>query len=165
MGPCPSVVCCLSPFWGDPCFGIPLMQILTRFALKTCPRRRPPTGPTFGTRDSQISKGFSYQKVFKNVFCRHLSPSYTYGDFQTTGAVVESKKNHHTPVGIFKLPVLSWAPKNVITHRWGFSNYRCCADGDKWGQTCHLGHVWRANSSGIWIIWNQKVTVWSKRRK
>ena len=159
-------VCLLSsPFWGDPCFGIPLMQILTRFALKTCPRRRPPTGPTFGTRDSQISKGSSYQKVFKNVFCRHLSPSYTYGDFQTTGGVVESKKSHHTPVGIFKLPVLSWAPKNVLTHLWGFSNYRCCADGDKWRQTCRLGHVWRANSSGIWIIWNQKVTVWSKRRK
>ena len=156
---CLSSVRVSSTFWGDPCFGIPLMQILTRFALKTCPRRRPPTGPTFGTRDSQISKGSSYQKVFKNVFCRHLSPSYTYGDFQTTGGVVESKKNHHTPVGIFKLPVLSWAPKNVLTHLWGFSNYRCCADGDKWRQTRRFGDVWRVNRNSIWIIWIQKVNI------
>ena len=58
------VVCCLSPFLGPPDFGTPLVQIPRQFAAKTCRHHRPLGGPTFGTRDSQISKGSRNQKVF-----------------------------------------------------------------------------------------------------
>ena len=70
-------------------------------------------------------------------------PSYTYGDFQTTDAVVGVKKTYHTPMVIFKLPLLyrglQKASKRTFEYIW-----------DTFGSE---------NSGGIWIIGDQKVNT------
>ena len=138
MRPCPLlsvvVVCCLSPF-GGPLFWDPFEQILTRFAA----RRRPPTGPTFGTRH-RYQRVLAIKRCSKLCFvaiCRHRT--HNYGDFQTTGTVVESKK--------------------TIIHLWGFSNYRCCRGLQKmsshtYGDFQTTGAVLMATNGDKHAVWD-----------
>jgi hypothetical protein len=101
--------------------------------------------------------------VFKIVFCRHLSPSYTYGDFQTTGAVVESKKSPHTPMVIFKLPVLSWGSKKTYHTPMVIFKLPLLYRGLQKASKRTFEHIWDTygseNSGGIWIIGDQKVNT------
>ena len=135
MGPCPSVVT-----------GTRLVQILTQFAVKTCPHFRPPPDPVFETMKSQNSNGFREQNVSKSASWSLLKPSYTYGDFSIAGAGVGVKKEPSYTYGDFQTTDAVVGVKKDLSYTYGdFQTTGAVQRASKGFKThfwAHLGYLW-----------------------